>query len=109
MRDCGDSIASSGRGCQMGGGFLRAYTVNSYNTVTRRTSMNRKPVSSSDLSSVGYDSASSTLEIEFKDGSIYQYFAVPPDAYTGLMAALSHGTYFSRHIKNRGYRYRKVS
>lgn len=70
--------------------------------------MIRKPVRSSDLRSVGYDPDSATLEIEFKDGSIYQYFDVPLTVYAGLMAAMSHGSYFARHVRNRGYRYRKV-
>ncbi len=39
--------------------------------------MNRVPVSSSNLAAVGYDPAGKVLEIEFLNGSIYQYFNVP--------------------------------
>ena len=39
--------------------------------------MNRKPVRSSNISSIGYDSESKTLEIEFHSGGVYQYFNVP--------------------------------
>jgi hypothetical protein len=70
--------------------------------------MNRTAVSSSHLASVGYDSTTNTLEIEFNDGSVYQYFNVPESVYRGLMQAASHGSYFDSHIKKAGYRYRQV-
>jgi len=62
--------------------------------------MNRLPVSSSNLRSVGYDSSTNTLEIEFNSGGIYQYRGVPPAVYERLMSASSHGKYFHAHIKN---------
>ena len=68
--------------------------------------MNRIPVSSSSLLSIGYEAVSLTLEIEFHDGSVYQYFDVPEFEHLGLMQAASHGKYFHANIKNR-YRYRK--
>jgi len=70
--------------------------------------VDRNFVSSSNLKSVGYDPKTQTLEIEFLDGSIYQYFSVPQSVYEGLMGAASHGTYFDRYIKKGGYRYLKV-
>jgi len=70
--------------------------------------MKRQSVSSSNLASVGYDSASSTLEIEFHNGGIYQYLNVPVSIYNGLMNASSHGTYFDVYIKKAGYRFRKM-
>lgn len=69
--------------------------------------MERTPVSSSDLRSVGYDPRSQTLEIEFNSGGIYQYFDVPESVYRGLMGASSHGQYFHRNIKD-SYRYSRV-
>jgi hypothetical protein len=48
-----------------------------------------------------------TLEIEFTDGGIYQYFSVPAHVHEGLMRASSKGSYFHDHIKER-YRFRKV-
>lgn len=39
--------------------------------------MNRKSVTSSNIASIGYDETSETLEIEFKNGGVYQYFDVP--------------------------------
>lgn len=70
--------------------------------------MNRQNVKSSNLASVGYDAQTQTLEIEFLNGGIYQYFNVPNTVYTSLMAASSHGQYFDRYIKKSGYRYLKV-
>jgi len=62
--------------------------------------MKRSKVDSSNLASVGYDSAKKILEIEFNHGGVYQYFDVPQDAYDELMAADSHGRYFVHNIKD---------
>jgi len=71
--------------------------------------MKRSPVSSSNLSEVGYDPATSTLEIAFKQGGVYQYAGVPTNIYKGLMSAASHGRYFDAYIKKAGYAVRKMS
>ena len=70
--------------------------------------MVREQVSSSNLASVGYDAATQILEIEFHSGSVYQYSGVPAAIYKGLMAASSHGSYFSQFIRNGGYGDRRV-
>jgi hypothetical protein len=69
--------------------------------------MNRQPVSSSNIASIGYDAGSQTLEIEFLNGGVYQYFDVPQHVYEELMNASSHGQYLARVIKG-AYRYSKV-
>lgn len=69
--------------------------------------MQRTPVSSSNLSSVGYDAQSATLEVAFHNGGIYQYYGVPASTHAGLLGASSHGSYLAHHVKGR-YRYRKV-
>lgn len=69
--------------------------------------MQRTSVSSSNLSSVGYDAQSATLEVAFHNGGVYQYDGVPASTYAALMAASSHGSYLAHHIKGR-FRYRKV-
>lgn len=71
--------------------------------------MKRQNVSSSNLASVGYDPQSQTLEIEFNNGGVYQYYSVPPSINSGLMNASSHGSYFDRNIKKAGYRFTKIS
>ncbi len=69
--------------------------------------MDREPVRSSNIQSVGYDASTSTLEVEFHGGSIYQYFSVPEPTYQALMAATSKGAYLNKHIKNR-YRFKQL-
>lgn len=69
--------------------------------------MERSPVSSSNVESVGYDEESETLEVEFKNGALYQYFDVPQGAYNGLVSADSIGAYLAENIKG-VYRYSRV-
>lgn len=69
--------------------------------------MHREPVSSSNIESVGYDSDTGTLEIEFKNGSVYQYFDVPQALYDGLVSAESVGGYLAAQIKG-VYRFSRV-
>ena len=69
--------------------------------------MERTPVSSSNIASVGYDDGSSTLEIQFRTGKIYQYDHVPRAVYDALMSASSHGVYFNSQVRD-SYRTRQV-
>lgn len=69
--------------------------------------MNRQPVTSSNIASIGYDADSQTLEIEFLNGGVYQYFDVPQHVHEELMNASSHGQYLAQNIKG-VYRYSKV-
>lgn len=62
--------------------------------------MEKQRVSSSTLASVGYDPNNQILEIEFNNGGVYQYSAVPHSEYQGLVSASSHGSYFAHHIKD---------
>ena len=43
--------------------------------------MKRQHVESSNIESIGYDERSQTLEIEFLNGGVYQYFDVPVNMY----------------------------
>lgn len=61
--------------------------------------MNRTPVSSSNLASIGYDAESLVLEVEFNNGRVYQYFDVPQGTYDELMSASSKGSYMNNGIK----------
>ena len=60
----------------------------------------RTAVVSSLLSSIGY-SIDATLELEFRGGAIYRYFAVPQAVFEGLIVAESKGAYFNRNVRNR--------
>lgn len=70
--------------------------------------MQRIPVESSDIVSIGYDPKARTLEIEFKEGRVYQYLEVEPDTHRLLMKADSYGQYFSASISGR-YRYVRLN
>jgi hypothetical protein len=63
--------------------------------------MERTFVSSSNIQSIGYDSDSMALEVEFNGGALYQYQGVPQAEYEALMSAGSKGAYFNANIKNR--------
>lgn len=67
--------------------------------------MQRTPVQSSNIHSVGYDNG--VLEIQFHNGGIYQYFDVPAQVYEALLAADSKGGFFARGIRG-VYRYARV-
>ena len=71
--------------------------------------MERTPVQSRSVSSVGYDRDSSTLEIEFLNGSVYQYFGVPESIFNGLMNAPSKGTFLDQCVKKAGYSYARIA
>ena len=59
------------------------------------------PVNSTMLASVAYDPSESILRLEFRDGAIYRYIAVPSDVHRGLLAAESKGSFFNHLIRNR--------
>jgi KTSC domain len=72
-----------------------------------RSTMIRVQVQSSNIRAVGHDPQTLTLEIEFQNGNVYQYFDVPRAIHEELMKAPSHGEFVNRHIKG-SYRYAKV-
>lgn len=61
--------------------------------------MQRTPVTSTSVTSVGYDPAAQLLEVEFHTGRLYQYRGVTPDVHAQLLAAPSIGAYVAHHIK----------
>lgn len=67
----------------------------------------RDAVASSNVASVGYDEPSQTLEVEFTNGSIYQYFNVGELLYQEFMQAPSKGQFLNAYIKN-AYAYSRV-
>lgn len=48
--------------------------------------------------SVGHDTKTSVLEIEFRTGQIWQYHGVPAKVYREMISG-SIGSYFQSHIK----------
>lgn len=63
--------------------------------------MKRRALDSSVLASAGYDARIAVLELEFRSGEVYRYFAVPPSVHDGLLAAPSAGRFFTQRIRDR--------
>lgn len=63
--------------------------------------VNRQEVVSSNVASVGYNSHSRILEVEFKSGGVYQYLNVPPELHEALMGNVSKGGFMNEYIKGR--------
>lgn len=69
--------------------------------------MKRYSVDSSNVVSIGYEPTTATLEVEFYNGSIYQYFDVPEAIFQDFMNAPSKGKYLTT-IKGH-FRYARVA
>jgi hypothetical protein len=61
--------------------------------------MERIPVSSSSVVSIGYDAEIQVLEIEFQGSGTYQYQGVPQEVFDQLMSAPSKGVFVNKQIK----------
>jgi len=70
--------------------------------------MNRIPVNSSNIHSIGYDDRSLIMEVEFTSGDVYRYFGIPEYLYRQFSNASSHGQFLNDNIRY-NYRYQKVS
>ena len=69
--------------------------------------MERNYVASSNIASIGYDDYTQTLEVEFLNGTIYQYYDVPSNLHEQLMQEGSKGRFLNTYIKN-AYPYSRV-
>jgi hypothetical protein len=67
----------------------------------------RQAIDSTSIASVGYDAGSSTLEVEFRNGHVYQYLEVAKRLYWELMSAQSVGAYLNREIRDQ-HEFRRV-
>lgn len=63
--------------------------------------MRRLPVDSSNLASVGFYNDRNVLEIEFRNGRVYQYSDVPEHIFQEILKAESKGQYFNQLIRDR--------
>jgi len=75
-------------------------------SVRRRTS--RTCVFDSSLLTAMTYSEHATLDVVFRNGTIYRYFAVPARVVEALRTAPSPGAYFHRQIRTR-FRYRRLT
>ncbi len=69
--------------------------------------MNRHQVASSNIKTMGYDNITQTLEVEFHNGWVYQYYGVPEALYREMGQASSKGRFLNMYIKN-AYPYSRV-
>lgn len=67
--------------------------------------MIRNPVSSSRIASVGWEN--DTLEIQFHNGAVYQYYDVSIDEYKSFMSSSSLGHALS--ILDKCHHYSRIS
>ena len=61
--------------------------------------MKRLPVDSSAVCSIGYDPKLLLLEIEYTNGSVYDYYGVSPEVYQEFCEADSMGAFVNFRIK----------
>lgn len=61
--------------------------------------MDRKPLKSTNIESVGYDAATRTMHIEFKGGNVYEYQGVPESVHAAFVAAKSPGAHFASILR----------
>jgi hypothetical protein len=66
----------------------------------RSLTLDTVAIESSALAKVAYDNQQATLQVEFRDGAVCQYFGVPRDTYQDLLRADSKGVYFNQYIRN---------
>lgn len=57
-------------------------------------------VASTSVAAIGYDEPSQTLEVEFLNGNVYQYYNVPANMHEQLMQSPSKGQFINTYIKN---------
>jgi hypothetical protein len=67
--------------------------------------MKMEGVASSNINSIGWENK--LLNVEFKNGSVYQYEGVPKAVYDLLLSAESVGRTFNTLVKN-SYTYKKI-
>ena len=114
------SEVKADEGFSSAGGWNQLRSPESYSTMVElwrrqslqppgkaRITMERESVSSTSVASIGYDETTGTLEVEFNQGSVYQYFDVPKPIFDELMSASSIGQYLARQIKGQ-FRYARM-
>lgn len=61
--------------------------------------MNREYIDSTMIKSIGFDASTSTLEVEFNNGAVWQYFDFAESNWFEFRNAESKGQYFNREIR----------
>lgn len=83
--------------------------VKNSDRAVRVDAMQREPVDSEVIASIGYDAAWHVMEIEYRETQeIYEYFDVPPEEYTAFRNAESKGAFLNTVFKQCAHRYVRV-
>ena len=61
--------------------------------------MERTRVDSSNINEVGYEAETKTLQVQFKNGGVFNYPGVDPKEYVALLGAESVGKHFHANIR----------
>jgi hypothetical protein len=78
-----------------------------FSSISFADGIQRVPVESTNLRSVGFDPKTKTLEIAFKHGGVYRYHGVPLEVHLALMGSESKGKFFQANIRNK-FEFEKV-
>ena len=63
--------------------------------------MDYKPVTSSNIAEIGFDSADLALGVKFKNGGEYIFLGVSEEVYNQFLNAESAGKFFASNIKGK--------
>lgn len=69
--------------------------------VNEARTIERLPVDSSGLKSIGYAEDRQILSLEFTSGTVFHYYQVPPQVFEDLGAAESRGKFYSKNIRGK--------
>lgn len=61
--------------------------------------MEMKPVTSSNISAIGFEAASALLHVQFTNGRTYEYQGVAAELFERFEAAESKGRFFAQEIR----------
>ncbi len=70
--------------------------------------MNRQSIDSKHLASCGHDPATGEMEIEFRDGRVYKYAAVPQNLFDKMMGAKKPSEFFRKTIKGSKIKFERI-
>lgn len=62
---------------------------------------------SSNIVRFGYDDGNRILKVEFRNGSVYDYFDIPDQVFNGMRNAPSKGQYLAQQVKG-NFRYARA-
>ena len=62
---------------------------------------------SSNVARFAYEESIQVLKVEFKNGTVYDYYDIPGNVFQGMRSAPSAGQYLAQNVKGR-FRYART-